>query len=227
MEKPQTSTWLNIVILITLFSIIFLCCYNISVHVNLLENDYDIGIQKSISVFMVILNCLLIIILFVIMYFIAKNQYTFLLSLLPDDSLIPENVVRPNGMRTQIFLWILSTLILIVTFLNAIQYSKIISSDETSSANAGTVYTIFQWVIFVIALAYWIYTSFKTLVPSNKWDKFKQAVKLAATTNVDIKSKDTKKTTISDRVKNKINDVKVIDLGFNIPNYPKNQYIQN
>lgn len=182
-DDKKSKFLLYLSLFFILIGVIILCSYNAATYSDIRNGNTNApDISNTTATAMIVINAIFIVVSSVSLLGVIYAAYKGALdTTIPDiDGIIKttnsdgEEVYsyadygrnyRPNRPRTQLWLWVFSTGIFVMSLFNVIQYMKIAEGPDTTAVNVGGFYVFFTWFIFAVALVYWLYTSIRTFYP--------------------------------------------------------------
>jgi hypothetical protein len=184
----MNAGWFNLIVFLVLAAVIILCAFNVATYSDIKNGNTNApDITDGECTAMIVINSVLLTAASLTLIYYIYKMYQNSVSMFwgPDgkassltvgkdgktiDEVIAKGDYTPNQPGTQIFLWLFSTGIFIISLFNLINAYKIHGGSDTNAVNVGGEFIAFSWILLVIALFYWFYTTFRTFVPK----KFKE-----------------------------------------------------
>ena len=180
----MNTGWFNLIVFLVLAAVIILCSFNVATYSDIKNGNTNApDITDGECTTMIIINSILLASASLTLIYYIYKMYQNAVSMFWDengerassltlgkdgktiDKVIEEGGYVPNQPTTQMFLWLFSTFIFIGSLFNLINAYKIHGGSDTNAVNVGSAFVAFSWILFVIALFYWLYTTFRTFVP--------------------------------------------------------------
>ena len=166
----------NVVIFLVLVLVIVLCGYNITAYTDIINGNVSApDISNGTCIFMIIANTFIIILCAVGIWLTLKKGFNatkdsgkdYIEKMGVDNETVElygqKGAYVANSWGVQWGLFVFSTIATIVTLFNVIQLTKISSSDNPDAVSPNGAFIFFNWFVFLLALVYWGYVSFRTL----------------------------------------------------------------
>jgi len=185
----MNAGWFNLIVFLVLASVIILCSFNVATYSDIKNGNTNApDITDGECTAMIIINSILLTAASLTLIYFIYKMYQNSVSMFLDESgerassltlgksgktideIIADGGYSPNEPYTQIFLWLFSTGIFVVSLFNLINAYKIHGGSDSNAVNVSSGFIAFSWILLVIALLYWLYTTFRTFVPK----KFKE-----------------------------------------------------
>jgi hypothetical protein len=183
--------WFNLILFLVLAGVIILCSFNIATYSDIQNGNTNApDITDGECTVMIVINSLLLVAGGLTLIYYIYKVYDNATDLYQKGYDVDGTTIKvvlstgkytPNSVPVQIFLWIFSTFVFIVSIFNVVNATKLDSDNTNNAVVTPGAFLAFSWVLLVIALGYFLYTTFRTFIPKAlKELKFLDAATLVA-----------------------------------------------
>jgi hypothetical protein len=171
----MNAGWFNLILFLVLAGVIILCSFNIATYSDIKNGNTNApDITDGECTAMIVINTILLVTAVLTLIYYIYQVYKGAVQIFENKEYAVEGKTvfrifnqesRPNKPMTQLFLWLFATFAFIVSLFNLINATKINNSDANNAVSSSGAFLAFSWIIMFIALGYFLYTTFRTLLP--------------------------------------------------------------
>lgn len=170
----MNAGWFNLILFLVLAGVIILCSFNVATYSDIKNGNTNApDITDGECTAMIIINTILLVAASLTLIYYIYQIYQGAVNIFENEYTVSGDTVsgflkqpyKPNSAPTQIFLWLFSTFAFIVSLFNLINATKINNSDANNAVSSSGAFLAFSWILMFVALVYFLYTTFRTLLP--------------------------------------------------------------
>jgi hypothetical protein len=171
----MNSGWFNLILFLVLAAVIILCSFNIATYSDIKNGNTNApDISDGECTAMIVVNSIILIFAGFALIFYVYKVYDNATELYQKGYDVNGTTVKvvlskgkytPNSPPVQIFLWLFSTFIFVVSIFNVMNATKINNSNANNAVSAPGAFLAFSWILLGIAAIYFFYTTFRTFIP--------------------------------------------------------------